>query len=254
MIRGYLVLMGSVVLSGGAGSAIAAVTAPADVVGDWAGWAYVKAGGDLPLRLHVRRDGDGLTATLDLPAQETFAAALASVQRTGDRFRFVHSKSQDGKLAFEGTITNDTIAGEATLDGEPYLEFELCRSPIELPHVDPAEYAGLVGSYRAPGGRVFVISARFWGELVCTDSLTGRRSTLFPLSATEFFIGSALYVPGPITARLRFRTERNGAVSGLEWKPVTGAPIRAKRSSFVEEDVSFRNGEVNKNDDPRCNS
>ena len=40
---------------------------PANLTGDWTGWAYQLGGGDFPLRLYVYLDGDELRAALDLP-------------------------------------------------------------------------------------------------------------------------------------------------------------------------------------------
>ncbi|MGD8377851.1 MAG: alpha/beta fold hydrolase, partial [Acidobacteriota bacterium] len=99
-------------------------------------------------------------------------------------------------------------------------------------------------TYRFPDGSAVIIGSRFWGELLYTNLETGRHGTLFPRSASEFFAGSAMYVPGPITAEATFRRGAGGEVTGLTWTE-RGKPARSgARAPLVEEEVSFAGAAV----------
>ncbi len=217
--------------------------APADspAAGHWAGWLYLDAGGDAPLRLHVG-ETDSVRATLDLPHARLFEDQLLTFEVEGDRIRFERRNSQGQLQVYRGVLEGDTIEGKATL-GEASGRFQLHRSPLSLPQVDPDSYADLAGFYRFPSGRRLLLTPRFWGEMLLLDTSSGRYVTLFPLSSERFFTGPAMYVPAPITGRLEVRRQ-GGRISEITFGAPEGTSEKGERVELIREEVQFDNGPV----------
>jgi pimeloyl-ACP methyl ester carboxylesterase len=109
-----------------------------DPVGAWRG----VLGPDvvnLEIRVTLAADeaGDGLTGTIDIPAQGLFDFALADVALEGDDIAFV-MPGIPGDPAFAGTIDGDRIEGTFTQGGQP-LPFFLERGdePLALRPQEP---------------------------------------------------------------------------------------------------------------------
>ncbi len=213
---------------------------PPSVEGDWAGWLYLDQGGDAPLRLHVKTSE---LASLDFPHAKLFDSPLLSFRAQESKIIFERRNSEGQLQRYTGRLAGDLITGTARL-GDANGRFELHRSPRPLPIIDPDKYADCRGVYRFPSGRSLIITPRFWGELVALDTSTGANLTLFPISEERFFLGSALYVPGPSTALIHCLRDSNGRVTQLQLEPVGSAPELGQRIDFLEEPVSFQNGMV----------
>ena len=85
------------------------VPKPSDIDGDWDG-TLALAGASLRVVLHITTFEDGMTATLDSPAQGAFGLPAASITRTANKVQFVMKQ-----IAAEFSGTLDT--GLTTIDG-----------------------------------------------------------------------------------------------------------------------------------------
>ncbi len=54
-----------------------------------------------------------------------------------------------------------------------------------------------------------------------------------------FFVGSAMYVPDPIHAWVRFERNDDGEIVSVGWNEVGGDSLSGPRSSIVEEEIAF---------------
>lgn len=214
-------------------------TAPPDPSGDWAGWAYLNEAGDLPLRFHVERGPEGVfTARLDSPAQQAYGLPVQRVVWKPPVLLLERTTDAGDRVRLEATLAGETLAGE-TAFGEYEGRFEAARSPRPLPRVDVETFAGCRGTYRFDGGGVLIVGSRFWGELLYTDLDSGRHGTLFAVGEDRFFAGSAMYVPGPVSAEARFERDGNGEVVAVHWKPTGAKERRGDRLRFVELPLAF---------------
>lgn len=209
------------------------------VVGDWAGWAYQRQGGDFPVRFFITERGGSLRASMQRPHLGVVRKRLKSVRMDGDVLVIEQRDSLGGTPVWKGPMVGGAWSGVMSRDGEPILDFEVVRSSCTLPRINPKDYAGAAGLYRVGPDRMFLVSKWFWGELRVQDSQTGRDATLFATSPDEFFAGSSLYVPSPIVARVSFKRTESGDIEALTWAESDSAPIRAKRMRFVEEPLKF---------------
>ncbi len=225
--------------------AAAQIATPAELAGDYAGWAYLHAGGDFPLRFRCTQDQDGFHGWLTLPHQREFELPVADVRLEADTLTFTRRSSSGKCWSCHAKANADSLAGEIQIDGDDFASFEVCRAAIPLPPRPPGlvaqHYAGL---YRDSQGRAVVISAWPWDELRFFDLQSGRSGTLFTLSQTEFFAGSANYVPTTVFARLQFELDDGGSARQLAWTPGDGPRQVLKREPAKEEPIVFRNGDV----------
>lgn len=205
--------------------------------GDWIGWVYQDRGGDFPVRLHLSKNDAEVSATLDLPHLQTDRAPLKARPRSGGRLRLVGPSPRP--WMFDAEMGTRGIEGAFYSSGQLVGEFELHRSPLPLPTVKPTSYEGFVGSYRFDGNRIVVIDRRFWGELVFSDSESGRTGTLLPLNDRTFFAGSAQYVPSPVEALVSFSSSGPDRTPQLSWQSAGQPPRTAPRLELREEEISF---------------
>jgi dienelactone hydrolase len=180
---------------------------------DWAGWAYLEASGDLPVRAHLASDSVLLDlphlVRYGLPARWESEDGPLQVHAVLDQTPIVLSLDEPGETTIRGTIQVGVETGELWLH----------RSALPLDRGGPALRTGCAGTYVFPEGRVITVSARSWGELRYFDSETGRQGTLFALDDSTFFAGAAEYVPTRIHGRARCRA---GDVLGrLGWSTHT---------------------------------
>ncbi|MEQ8765070.1 MAG: alpha/beta fold hydrolase [Planctomycetota bacterium] len=223
-------------------SSALAVSEP-ELTGDWAGWAYLDDGSDFPMRLHWRQTEEELTGTWDIPPNRLSGLALDGITWEAPRIRFSHRLSGSLLFDFEGALdeAERTIAGTfRTSDGRAG-QFQVHRSDVPLPGVDPDSYASLEGLWAIGENRRLKMTPRFWGEMVCFDTGTGRVGYLFPTSASTFVLGAARYVPSPTSAELTLKRDEAGEVTELSFREPGEEPIVAERVVLREEAVQFEN-------------
>lgn len=213
-----------------------------DLLGDWVGWTYLDEGGDLPLRIRIGRGADGLRVrfdelvrgSYDLPAEITWDPPRMQVERI---------RPGGARILLDGTVEGEVVRGRLDWGGH-VGDFELSRSAEPIARIPPEHFEGLTGTYRLSPERSLVVSSRFWGELLVTDLATGRFATLFPTDTDAFFVGSAMYVPAPIHARVRFLRDDEGEVTSVAWTETGGPTLSGSRLWFVEEELSFESDGV----------
>ncbi|HVS12891.1 MAG TPA: CocE/NonD family hydrolase [Thermoanaerobaculia bacterium] len=213
-----------------------------DLVGDWVGWAYLDEGGDLPLRLRVDRDAKGLRVRFDELVSKRYDLP-AEVAWEPPRLIVTRERPTGSRIVLDGTLEGGTIRGRIDWGGHQG-DFDLSRSLELIARIPPELLEGLTGTYRLSAERSLVVTSRFWGELLVTDLATGRYATLLPSDADEFFLGSAMYVPAPIHARVRFRRNDDGEAVAVDWDEVSGPSLSGPRSLLVEEEVAFESDSV----------
>ncbi len=240
-VRRHLLLAAALLVTLPASDSPATIRDPREtdwpLPGDWVGWAYLDQGSDLPLRLRIDRTAEGVgvrfdelvSKRYDLPAELSWEPPHLIVTR---------ERPTGSRIVLDGTLEGDTIRGRLRW-GDYRGDFELSRSPEPIARIPPESFEGLTGTYRLALDRSLVVTSRFWGELLVTDLGTGRFATLFPTDTDEFFVGSAMYVPAPIEARVRFERNGDGEVVGIRWNEAGGETLSGPRSSFVEEEVAF---------------
>ncbi len=206
-------------------------------LGDWVGWMYLDQGGDLPLRLRIESGDEGLTARFDELVSRRYDLPVERLVWEPPKFSLTRRLPSGSTIRLDGLIQAEAISGR--IDWAGHLgDFELARSPELLTRTPPETYAGCEGIYRLSNDQTLVISSRFWGELLFTNVDTGAFGTLFPVDTDQFFVGSAIYVPAPIRARVRF-TRSGDHVDGIEWAEAGSEAIEGTRTGIVEEEVSF---------------
>ncbi|MEM7201081.1 MAG: CocE/NonD family hydrolase [Planctomycetota bacterium] len=213
-----------------------------DLVADWIGWSFWDDGSDEPVWLRVRRDADSLIAWTAWPASRIPRVRADQLIVSDGKFELHRSLGEGREEAWKATFDGSTVSTELSW-GATRGHAELHRSEVALAAPDMTRTEGVAGTYRFADGRALVITRRSWGELVLLDMATGRRATMLPVAADEFLLGSALYVPSPVTARLTLRRAATGLATELEWR-AQGTTEIASRVSLRETRVTFENGPV----------
>lgn len=183
---------------------------------DYAGWAYLNAGGDFPFRIHVTTDGDATSVTFDSPSERGYAVAAQRVVRTSDALTFEHSSGSGSNLRYSLRATNDGYVGAIELDGEPFARLELHRSAEPIQAAPPRWTEDCAGTYRAADGRALVVTRWPWGELEVLDLENGDERTLFARDNDRYFAGSARYVPHPMAFEITFVRDADDEVVAIE--------------------------------------
>lgn len=210
--------------------------------GDWVGWAYLDEGGDLPLRLRIDRDGEGLRVRFDELVAKRYDLP-AELSWEPPRLVVTRERPTGARIVLRGTLEDGTIRGRMDWSGYEG-RFDLSRSPEPIARIPPELFEGLTGTYRVSPERSLVVTSRFWGELLVTDLATGRFATLFPVDTDSFFVGAAMYLPAPVHARVRFVRNDDDEVVSVNWDEVAGLALSGPRSALVEEEVSFESDGV----------
>lgn len=205
--------------------------------GDWVGWAYLDEGGDLPLRLRIGRGAEGLTVRFDELVSKRYDLP-AWLSWEPPHLVITRERPGGSRIVLDGTLEGAVVRGRIQWGGSGG-DFELSRSPEPVARITPETFDGLTGTYRLSLGRSLVVTSRFWGELLITDLATGRFATLFPSDTDEFWVGSALYVPAPVEARVRFERNEDRNVVGIRWEETSGVALSGPRTSLIEEEVAF---------------
>lgn len=211
-------------------------------VGDYAGWAYIDSGGDLPLRLHITDNAGNLSVTFDLPSQHEYNTPAEKASIEGDSLHFERTASKERLWTFDATLDGRDLTGTSKLGDDLSFTFQLSRSDVALPTPAPdIDSNNYTGTYRADSGASIVITAWFWDELRYVDTNTGRIGTLFATSPSDFFAGSAEYLPAPKTSEFHFELDDAGKATALVQTPTDGKPERFQRMSYAEHEITFTN-------------
>jgi uncharacterized protein len=207
--------------------------------GDYAGWAYLSAGGDFPLRWRCRDEKEGPAVTVSLPHQRSFdLPADCSVAEDGAVT--VTLRSRGPGLSFTGSPAGDEVRGVLRRGGEDAGTFELARASVPLPTIRPETFADAVGVYRSADGEALVLSTWGWGELRALDLSNGEDRTLFAASEGEFISGPSLGLPGPTRSRFRLVRDAGGRIEGLRRTDAEGSSARAYgRVALRQEEIRF---------------
>lgn len=206
-------------------------------MGDWVGWAYLDEGGDLPLRLRIDRDAEGLRVRFDELVSRRYDLP-ARLSWEPPRLVVTRDRPGGSRIVLDGTLEGARIRGRMSWSG---LEgdFDLSRAPEAIARIPPEAIGDLTGIYRLSPERSLIVTSRFWGELLVTDVATGRFATLFPSDTDRFFVGGAMYMPSPIHARLRFERNDDGEAIAAHWEEGTTGTLSGPRIALVEEEVAF---------------
>src|SRR5262245_25529670 len=212
--------------------------------GDYAGWAFLSAGGDFPLRWRCRDDQGATSVTVSLPHQRTLdLAAECSVGPDGETT--VELKDRRGAgLSFTGVRAGDGVRGVLRMDGRDAGSFELVQSAVPLPTVRPESYAGAAGLYRSAAGECLQLTTWPWGELLVLDLTSGAERTLFAAGEDEFVAGPSLGLPAPVEARFLLLRGTDDRVAALERRDDRGPAREYERLLLHEEELSFPSGDA----------
>lgn len=206
-------------------------------VGDWAGWAYFDEGFDMPLRVRIECSHEGLTARFDELVNRRYDLPVERVEWTPPTLLLERKRPDGSLISLEGELEGGVLRGRLEWTGHA-AEFDLSLSDRSISRTPPSAFDDLPGSYRLEDGGHVVVSSRFWGELLFTRVDTGRFGTLFPVDTDLFFAGSAMYVPSPVHADIRFLRDDERKVTGIEWSE--GAKLlRGEKTDIVEEEIEF---------------
>ncbi len=217
----------------------AAASVPAHPLeGSWIGWAWLGDAGDLPLRVHVSTDHNGLSARFDSPAQRSYGVAVETVDWSPPVLDLSWTSTGGAAISLRGTVAEDAWSGTITW-GKYEGTFDLVRSPRDIATVDPADYAGAAGFYERAPLDVIELRARPWGELVFRETRTGRIRTMIPVGGDSFFIGSGLYFPRSPEAELKLVRDGNGDIVSLVEMDASGVERSADRVVLASEPLTF---------------
>jgi dienelactone hydrolase len=94
---------------------------------------------------------------------------------------------------------------------------------------DSAPAAGVLGAYRFEDGSVISIRPSVDNTLRYRRLADPASSRLYPVTETEYRVGSGFSDPEPSTATVRFTMDGGGIAGSLEWIPDGGGGMRATR-------------------------
>lgn len=112
------------------------------------------------------------------------------------------------------------------------------------PKLDPKIYDQHLGTYQVAPNE-FIVVGRTERRLYFYEPQTGRVRGLNQISETDFSAGQSLSIFSPTEVQITFIKNEKGEVTSLALKQ-TGLPdkIAKKAKLYLEEKVSFRNGDV----------
>lgn len=165
----------------------------ADLASGWTGWLYLSDG-DVPARLGVEANGDGLTATIDLPVPGQYGIRLGSAERTDSGVVISHPSPENASIRMDLEFGGDgALRGDVDWMGSSGRASFHPTSEAIVP-LDDERARSYVGVYGGPGADAIVVRARPWGELVVADLADGSARTIFAHEDGTLFTGSAMYV------------------------------------------------------------
>jgi uncharacterized protein len=228
-----------------AGFGASACAAQSAIAGDWVG-GYELRGNYTLIQVRFKSEGDGISATLDLPARRAMGIALNQVRFLSPNLRFEWPTAVP--LVFDGQLSGDFITGNIQL-GNERGSFHLVRTVT----LDAKVFNQYVGDYQIGKDRYVSIERASWP----TDGITfsehdssnpqHRSGRLFPASETEFLVGAGRFMPYPVEVNATFVKNEQGQVTALKWKPKGSREIigrKVKLHLYDEEEVKFNNGNV----------
>jgi pimeloyl-ACP methyl ester carboxylesterase len=145
-------------------------------------------------------------------------------------------------VVLSGEIEADRIAGDFEAQGgRTNGVFRLTR----IASMEPATVARYQGAYRFDDGRMLLVERALWAPsaLLVTDATSGIARVAFAISSAQFVAGRSVLVPYPTEYTLSFEISGDGVTAVTKTAP-SARPDRALRVQTIEEEVSFRNGDV----------
>lgn len=164
--------------------------------------------------------------------------AVRAVQNNGCRFRF--EAVRDGAvLTFDGDVRPDAVLTSLTARGELRrgdTRGELSLLRLAEPPREALERSS--GLYElGDGGFIILHPLEELRSQVYVAYPSGRLGALLPTGDGTFVSGPAIAVPYPVEVSAVLTPE------GLEWRE-GGRVARARRRTFVQQEVTVRNGDV----------
>jgi uncharacterized protein len=203
------------------------------IAGAWVGG--LQSGGDFTF-YSATIDADVRTGTGSIPLRDLSGPLRISVE--GSRVRIEGPAS----LVLSGVLEGDAIAGDFEAQGgRTKGVFRLTR----IASMEPAAAARYQGAYRFDDGRLLLVERAPWAPsaLLVTDAASGIARVAFAVSPATFVAGPSVLVPYPTEYTLLFESSRGGVTALTKTAP-SGESDRALRVPTIEEEVSFRNGDV----------
>ena len=145
-------------------------------------------------------------------------------------------------VVLSGAIEADGIAGDFEAQGgRSKGVFRLRR----IASMEPAAVGRYQGAYRFDDGRILLVERAVWAPsaLLVTDATSGIARVAFAVSPAQFVAGPSVLVPYPTEYTLSFEVG-DGSVTAVTKTAPSARPDRALRVRAIEEEVSFRNGDV----------
>lgn len=213
-------------------------------VGDWVG-EFKLNGRNRLFKLHIKNTDPGAQPTFDILPYGPRDASLTRFEAAADRINFDLTES-GAVLNFSGKIDGaKKITGEIRQSAhEEVGSFEMTR----IFEASPKLLANYAGSYQTAAGNLIRINkdgGYYGADPTFLEYSSGRFGPLFPLSETSFFSGqtfsAALF---PADVQISFVRDKQGAVTGLNYKQDYSPAAFARKLDFKEEEITFNTGDV----------
>jgi uncharacterized protein len=208
-----------------------------DLNGDWIG-TVTFAQKPVPLRLHFEIKADNQKAAITIPTERILNSALTNIKLDLNKLHF-ELETPAGPMNFDGMLNENLLQGTIK-----QKELEGTFEAIHLYAVDSKKYFGIYEFN--PKEHIYI---RTWDELG-ENQLTffddsGEAGPLYPSTETNFFAGSALWIPLPTKAQVIFRKDKTGNIEGLSWSE-TGKEVKFAKKvlTYKEEEIRFKNGAI----------
>lgn len=102
----------------------------------------------------------------------------------------------------------------------------------------------LAGAYRFDDGRLMAVSqSDADSSFRYRDLQSGETGRLYPSGGLAYHSGTGWATEKPVTLNVQFRQDGE-RITGLDWKPQDGAASQAARVPLREEEIRFRNGDL----------
>lgn len=220
--------------------------AQSNIAGDWTGGFWLN-GDWVAVDIRFNREKENLSGATDIifPSYENTAStrgvSLVSLKSDSSKIEF-EIPFEGEKIVFRGQVQGETISGK--------FEYQTARGDFGLTRVafpSPEALEKYYGIYRVAPDR-FISVFRAWGDprtLNYTDYKTGQTGTLWASTReNEFFSGAGRSVSFPVTLRVFFEKDANGAIKSLLWQSRDEPKLTAQKIKVKEERLTFKNGNV----------
>ena len=184
------------------------------LLGDWQG-VIGPDSLNLGVTVHFTQGGDGLTGTIDIPAQGAQGLELDVADASDESVRFT-IQGVPGDATFDGSVSGDTLSGTFTQSGQTI--------PFALSRIQEASTGGATGGAgevtgSATGGETGGVTGGATGGAAAMDAKGAleRFFTVKPIQADWFTESFLSQVPiEQLTAGLESFAAQLGAYEGLE--------------------------------------